>query len=68
MGAIAFMTVFLGIPGLIIWGLHKLATKYGPGIEARRRDREIETGIRYGMYDAEAAERIARKIRDERDE
>jgi len=40
--------------------------KYGPRIEARKRDRKIETYMRLGARDAEAQQRIARQMIQER--
>jgi hypothetical protein len=51
------------------YGIYR-ATKWfydtiAPSIWRRERDRRIETAMRYGMYDAEAAERIAKQIERE---
>jgi hypothetical protein len=40
--------------------------KFGPRIEAKKRDRQIETYMRLGVRDAEAQERIGRQIVQER--
>lgn len=56
------LLVFFGTPiALFFW----FERKYGNGIRQRQRDRQIETAMRLGLRDAEAQERIARKIRDE---
>jgi hypothetical protein len=65
-GFIAFMTIFVGIPGLFFWGVFALGKKFGPAHMARQRDQQIETSMRLGLRDAEAYERIAQQIRDER--
>ena len=64
MGAIFFLLI---VAGLFTFGW-KIAAKYGPGIQRRQRDRQIETAMRYGMYDAEAQMRVAQKLIDERNE
>lgn len=58
-----WIVLFIGTP--IAIGAY-VAIKYGPRIEARKRDRQIETAMRLGMRDAGAQARIAQQIREER--
>lgn len=61
-GFLILLVVF-GTP-LVIGGW--LGLTRGRARQQRRRDQQIETHMRLGMRDAEAQERIARKLRDER--
>ncbi|WP_159054652.1 hypothetical protein [Streptomyces dysideae] len=58
-----YLLIFFGVPiALFLWACHR----FGPRMAARKRDRQIETSMRLGLRDAEAYERIAQQIRDER--
>jgi hypothetical protein len=58
-----YLLIFFGVPAvLFFWACRR----FGPGMARAKRDRQIETSMRLGLSDAEAYERIARQIRDER--
>lgn len=59
------LIILLVIIGLGVYGWHKFNTTVGARIAARQRDKQIETAIRLGMRDAEATDRIARRIIEE---
>jgi hypothetical protein len=58
-----WLCLFIGTPIAIGW---YVAVKHGPRIEAKKRDRQIETAMRLGLRDAEAQAQIAEKLRQER--
>lgn len=60
-----WIVLFISIPVGIAYLIHKMQGG-AAGRLAKKRDREIETYMRLGMRDAEAQERIARQIMDER--
>jgi hypothetical protein len=65
MEALGAIIVLLFIGGPVAIGAF-VYYKYGARIEARKRDRQIETYMRLGARDAEAQQRIARQIIQER--
>lgn len=60
------LLILIAIVGLGVYGWHKFNTIVGTKIAIRQRDKQIETAMRLGMRDAEAADRLARKIAEER--
>ena len=65
-----FQVIFqIAIWGGLIWGLGWVALKidhWGKKNMRLKREREIEVAMRLGMADAEAQQRIAQRIIDER--
>lgn len=58
-----YLLIFFGVPTvLFLWACHR----FGPGMAARKRDRQIETQMRLAYRDADAMDRIAQRIEDER--
>ena len=60
-GFIILAVLAFGLCCIVKW----LNKHVAPRIIRYQRDQRIETAIRYGMYDDEAAERIARQIEEE---
>lgn len=65
-----FQVIFqIAIWGGLIWALGWVAWKidrWGLKNGRRKRDQEIEAAMRLGMTDAEAQQRVARRIMNER--
>lgn len=62
LGGLYFLILIVVFGGGFLWACRR----FGPGLARAKRDRQIETSMRLGLRDAEAYERIAQQIRDER--
>ena len=58
--------ITLAILGFLAFKGWQAYSRWAAEFARRQRDRQIETSIRLGMADAEAAERISRRIQEER--
>lgn len=58
--------VVLAVLAFAAYKAWKWWEKVANNIYRRERERKIETAIRFGLADAEAAERISRRIQEER--
>ena len=58
--------VVLGILGFLAFKGWQAFSRWAAQVARRQRDQQIETSIRLGIADAEAAERIAQRIAEER--
>lgn len=58
-----YLLILIGGFFALVWWFER---KFGAKFRQKQRDNRIEAAMRYGMYDAEAQERIAKKLMEER--
>lgn len=57
-----YLVIILAVIALFCWFI---LTKVAPGVNSRKRDRDIETSMRLGVRDAQAHARVEDKIKRE---